>query len=71
MVHVTAATEQVFHAQTTASVREESAAAVLSLASKWTQKMMKGSLEKMMRRRGLEPLMAYKTGAVPMKFNAR
>ena len=42
VAHAAAATAQAFHARTTASAREETSAVVLSPASRWTSKMMKG-----------------------------
>ena len=42
VAHAAAATAQAFHARTTASAREETSAVDLSLASRWTSKMVKG-----------------------------
>ena len=42
VAHTAAATVKAFHAWTTASARKETSAVVLSPASRWTSKMMKG-----------------------------
>ncbi|KAK2155044.1 hypothetical protein NP493_2117g00035 [Ridgeia piscesae] len=46
--HAAAATAQAFHAQTTANTREETSAVVLSSASRWISKTMKGRQVSMM-----------------------
>ena len=42
VAHAAAATAQAFHARTTANAREETSAVVLSSASRWISKTMKG-----------------------------
>ena len=42
VAHAAAATAQTFHARTTANAREETSAVVLSSASRWISKTMKG-----------------------------
>ena len=48
VAHAAAATAQAFHARTTADAREDTAAVVLSSASRWLSKTMKGSQVSMM-----------------------
>ena len=43
VAHAAAATAQAFHARTTANAREETSAVVLSSASRWISKTMKGA----------------------------
>ena len=59
VAHAAAATAQAFHARTTANTREETSAVVLSSASRWTSKTMKGSQVLMMNEYTLHFLVIY------------
>ena len=59
MAHAAAATEQAFQARTTANAREDTAAVVLSSASRWISKTMKGSQVSMMNKYTLYFLVIY------------